>query len=557
MGVNAMNGFSGLLGSDWNCVIIGSTVTRMLNEKTYGAAFCGELYGGNRQKNGSETVLYEFLERGEKFTDALDGVFAIAVWDSDKLHLFRDRIGVKRLFYTDSAPYVFSTDISGILLFPGFSAEIDAGGLAELFAVGPARTPGCAYIKGIKEVLPGEHVTISRKGITVSKYWDVKCAEHTDSYNETLEKTRFLVTDAIKRQMGADDNLCSLLSGGLDSSIISAVASDEYRSGGKVLDTFSFDFDGNDEHFKGSAFQPDQDLPWAVKTSEYLGTSHKFIKCSVTDFSGLLYDAVDARGFPGMADVDSSLLYFLGCVSKTHKYALTGEAADEIFCGYPWYHKQNDPNHFPWNGGIGFRKALLSADFLARIDPDIYAQARYAEAVAQTPLLQGETAEQTEHRKLLYINLKYFMRVLVERFVSMGEKSGITPIMPFADHKLIEYIWNVPWSMKCRGGVVKSLLRDSFKGILPDEVLYRRKSPFPKSYDPEYENILSEMFSETVTKNSPISGIIDINKTQAFIKSPKDLGMPWFGQLMAGPQMVAYLLQINYWLTKFKIRIMC
>jgi len=547
-----MVGFSGFcgLGAEWQCGFFGDVARRDEGGKSFAVAFSGELYG--ERANPAEVVLNGFIAKGTACIDELNGAFAIVIWDSEKLYLFRDRAGIKRLFYAHNDVFVFSTELTELIKFPGMSPQLGVEGLAELFAIGPARTPGCGVLKGVKEVLPGGYVTFTRAGVEIGKYWDVVSKPHTDSYKQTLEITRFLLTDAVKQRMGG--NVCSMLSGGLDSSIISALAQRELGEN-NTLDTFSFDFKGNEEHFKGSAFQPDQDAPWALKTAKFLGVNHTILECGVNDFTGLLFNAVDARGLPGMADVDSSLLYFLSRVSETHSAALTGECADEIFGGYPWFHNAEPSQFFPWSKDIEARKALLSDDFLNELDLEEHAKKRYAEATAQTPLLYGETPQQQRQREIAYLNLKHFMDVLCERLARMSQAAGVLPRAPFSDHRLIEYIWNVPWEMKCQNGVVKSLLREAFRGILPDDILFRRKSPFPKSYNPEYERILTEMLNGILSSNAPILGIIDKTKTRRFMQQHKDLGKPWFGQLMAAPQMMAYILQVNYWLEKYNISI--
>jgi len=546
-----MSGFSGFcgLGEEWQCGFFGEVAQRDVNGKSFAVAFSGELYG--ESGNAAEAILNGFITNGTSFIDRLNGAFAIVIWDSEKLYLYRDRAGIKRLFYAHNNVFVFSTELTELIKFPGMAPQIDAEGLAELFAIGPARTPGSGVLKGVKEVLPGGYVTFTRAELETGKYWDVISAPHTHTYKQTLENTRYLLTNAVNQRMGG--NVCSMLSGGLDSSIISAIAQNELKSTGKTLSTFSFDFIGNNEHFKGSAFQPDQDAPWAFKTAEFIGTNHTALECGVNDFAGLLFNTVDARGLPGMADVDSSLLYFLSRVSETHQAALTGECADELFGGYPWFHNTEPSLFFPWSKDMDARKALLSDDFLNQINLDAHAQKRYAEAIAQTPLLHGETTEQTQQRQISYLNLKHFMDVLCERLARTSQAVGILPRAPFSDHRLIEYIWNVPWEMKYRGGIVKSLLRESFRGILPDDILFRRKSPFPKSYNPKYEQLLTEMLNDVLNSNAPIMGIICKEKARRFMQTRKDLGRPWFGQLMAGPQMMAYILQVNYWLDKYNI----
>ena len=148
------------------------------------------------------------------------------------------------------------------------------------------------------------------------------------------------------------------------------------------------------------------------------------------------------------------------------------------------------------------------------------------------------------------------MVTLLDRMDRTSMYPGLEARVPFADHRIVEYMWNVPWEMKCPDGVVKGLLRAAGEGDLPNEVLYRRKSPYPKTYHPEYEKMLGDRLREvSQDPNAPIRNLIDKKKTEEFLESPSDYGKPWYGQLMAGPQMVAFMLQVNYWLETYHIAV--
>ena len=134
--------------------------------------------------------------------------------------------------------------------------------------------------------------------------------------------------------------------------------------------------------------------------------------------------------------------------------------------------------------------------------------------------------------------------------------SGLEARVPLADHRIIEYVWNVPWEMKCHNGIVKGLLRAAGEKYLPNEVLYRKKSPYPKTYDPAYEQLLrQEMMERLEDGNAPINTLVDRKKVERFMSSPTDYGRPFYGQLMAGPQLLAYFLQVNYWMEKYGIEL--
>ena len=375
---------------------------------------------------------------------------------------------------------------------------------------------------------------------------------------ETIEKTSWLIHDAVRMQMLSDIPICTFLSGGVDSSLVTSICAQALEEEGKQLDTFSFDFQNNHQYFQANAFQPSEDRPWVEQMTEYARTRHTFLECGNMDLISHLYKAVEARDLPCMADVESSMLYFCSLVAKTHKVTLTGECADEIFGGYPWFHKKEcfEADNFPWSMDMEPRKMLLRDDVLKKVDLESYSRAAYQKTIEETPELYGEDPTEARRREISYLNLRWFMVTLLDRMDRTSMYYGLEARVPFADHRIVEYLYNVPWKIKCLNGEAKGLLRAAGKEDLPPEVLYRRKSPYPKTYDPDYERMLSEELRRVMAKGeAPINQLTDKKKVEKFLESPKDYGKPWYGQLMAGPQMTAYLLQVNYWLEHYKIRL--
>ena len=509
----------------------------------------------------TEVILLGYLFHGINFVKRLNGIFAFCIWDESlkQLFLLRDRLGVKPLFYTIiNNTLIFSSEIKGILAYPDVKPVIDREGLCEIFGLGPAKTYGKGVFKNICELEPGHYLNFYGSDIKINRYWSLKSKLHEDNWKRTLEKTRYLVTDAIELQMLSDVPICTFLSGGIDSSIVTSVCSSALKKQGKILDTYSFDFKDNDLNFKANAFQPSQDRPWVDKMVEYSNTNHTYLECNNTELYKYLFDAVDARDLPCMADVEASMLYFCKKVAKQHKVTLTGECADEIFGGYPWFHKKEcfEADCFPWSMDFSPRTMLLKDNILSILPIEEYARAAYQKTISETPILSGENAEEKRRREISYLNLKWFMQTLLDRMDRTSMHVGLEARVPFADHRIVEYIWNVPWNMKCKNGIVKGLLREACKDLLPYEVLYRKKSPYPKTYDPAYENLLKEELMTILSdKHSPLNQLIDLNKASNFVQCPQDYGRPFYGQLMAGPQLLAYLLQINYWLKKYNIEL--
>ena len=509
----------------------------------------------------TEVILYAYMHFGAEFVSKLNGVFAFAIWDQSRetLLLYRDRIGTKPLFYTlEENTLIFGSEPKSLFKHPKATPRINMDSLREVLGVGPAHTPGNGVFVGLKEVLPGHYISFSRYGLINHTYWDLIATPHVDSYSDTVDKVSFLVRDAIKRQMISDTPICTFLSGGIDSSIVTAIVSNYLKERGETLNTFSFDFEENDKYFQSNAFQPERDTLYVDIMRKRYSTNHTFLECPQATLSDLLYASVDARDVPGMTDVDASLLYFCSLVVKHNKVALTGECADEIFGGYPWFYRKELLNQdgFPWSSDMNARTAFLNEDLYKQLELKEYSHARYEETIKKAPLLEGESAEETRRRQIGYLNIKWFMQTLLDRMDRTGMYSGLEARVPFADHRIMEYVFNVPWEMKYQNGVEKALLRDATKDLLPEEILHRKKSPYPKTYHPAYEKRLTEQLSAIVNNpNSPITPLIDKEKAHQFMASHKELGKPWYGQLMAGPQLMAYFIQLNYWMESYNLSI--
>lgn len=549
-------------------------MVRTHQDRTCAIAYNGEIYNTEElipeltragytfeSSSDTEVILYAYMHYGTDFVLRLNGIFSFAIWDAQKemLLLYRDRVGIKPHFYavTDHT-LLFASEPKALFAYPGFSPSITLKSLQEILAIGPARTPGCGVFQNVFEVLPGHYLAFTRDGLKQHPYWDLTSAPHTDSYHDTVEKVSMLVRDAVRRQMISDVPVCTFLSGGIDSSIVTAIASEQLRRQGEQLHTFSFDFTENEKYFQSNAFQPERDLPYVNLMKERLGTSHTYLECAPSTLVDTLETAVDAKDLPGMTDVDASLLYFCSLVAKHNKVALTGECADEIFGGYPWFYRKEllERDGFPWAADMSARTVFLDEELCASLDLTAYSHARYKDTLARVPLLAGETGEEKKRRQVAYLNIKWFMQTLLDRMDRTSMYSGLEARVPFADHRIMEYVFNVPWEMKYRNGVEKTLLRDACADLLPPELLHRKKSPYPKTYHPEYETRLAERLLAIINNpNAPLTPLIDKKKAQVFIASHKELGRPWFGQLMAGPQLMAYFIQINYWMEKYHLSI--
>lgn len=538
----------------------------------YTIAYNGELYNTDElrkelqryghsfvTKSDTEVVLHAYVQWGNRAVEYLNGIFAFSVWEkkSKRVYLARDRMGVKPLFYKQHGKgLLFASEIKTILAYPDACAEVDAQGVAEIILLGPGRTPGCGVFKGVSEIEPGHHAYYKDGKLRTECYWSLKDAEHTDSFDQTVEKVRALVLDAIKRQMVSDVPIGTFLSGGLDSSIISSVCATEMNLKGKQLDTFSVDYVDNDKYFVSSKFQPNADAEYIGIMQRYMNSNEHLTVLPTQTLLDSLQDATRARDLPGMADVDFSLLAFCKQIRKTVKVALSGECADEIFGGYPWY---RDPEvraleGFPWAQNTKQRAVFLNPEVKCKVNPEEYVMDRYLQTVKESDILPGTPAQEVRMKQMVNLNQRWFMQTLLDRKDRMSMYHGLEVRVPFCDYRIAEYLYTVPWEYKDYGGYEKGLLRTAMDGMLPEPVLWRKKSPYPKTYDPNYLTAVSNRLKALLdTKDAPIFQIVNKESLNALICA--EYTWPWYGQLMRVPQTIAYMLQIDFWLREYKVSV--
>lgn len=546
-------------------------MTYAVGGRTYTVCYNGELYNTQEIRNrlesrgynffshsDTEVVLKAYCEYREKCLDLFNGIYAFGIWEHEEKRLFlaRDRMGVKPLFYcVCGSGLVFASEIKALLEHPEINAEIDEEGLSEIMLIGPGRTPGCGVFRGIKEIRPAHFAYYTENGLTIKKYWDVEAAEHTDSFEQTAEKVRFLVTDAIRRQLVSDVPVATFLSGGLDSSLISSVANEHFRERGEVLHTFSVDYRDNGKYFKKSKFQPNSDPEFIEIMKNYLGGEHHMVTVDTKELTDALFSAVDARDLPGMADVDASMLLLCRAIKEQATVALSGECADEIFGGYPWYRDKTVrmTDGFPWAQSTDYRFSFLKDEFRENINAKDYVYSRYLETVKEAPKREGMNETDSRMAEMMKLNLDWFMQTLLDRKDRMSMYSSLEVRVPFCDHRIVEYLYNIPWEMKDWQNCEKGLLRHAMRGFLPDEVLWRKKSPYPKTHNPEYRKAVSALLKDIINDtSSPLLDFVGRNELEKLIEDERS--QPWYGQLMTTPQTIAYFVQFDYWLRKYKVQ---
>ena len=548
---------------------------KIINGNKYVLVYNGELYNTEELRKSlleegyffdsysdTEVLLMSYIAWGVNCIKKFNGIFAFAIYDEEKEQVFlaRDQMGVKPLFYSiNNKNIIFASEIKAILANPMVKAQIDREGITELFALGPAVVPGKAIYKNILEIAPANCLLISKENIKVWEYWKVTLEENKETVEEAAEHVRLLLFDAIKRQLVGDVPICTFLSGGLDSSAISAIAAEEFRNRGKILNTYSIDYKDNEKYFKSSLFQPTSDKYWAFRVAEFIKSNHKNVVLNHKDLVLALKESTLARDLPGMADVDSSLLLFCKEIRKNFVVSLSGECADEIFGGYPWYTNEEMLNAktFPWSRAVGMRKSILN-EKIKKFNIEECAQYEYLKTLKEVPHFENEDKKNYRMKEMFYLNLKWFMVNLLNRKDRCSMYNSLEVRVPFADIRIVEYAFNLPAEIKLLHGREKGILRKALEGVLPEDVVYRKKSPYPKTHNPIYtEMVCKEMNKILSDNNSPILEIIDKKVVKEIVDTEgKSYTTPWFGQLMTGPQLIAYLIQLNIWMKEYNVNIL-
>ncbi|BAB05227.1 asparagine synthase (glutamine-hydrolyzing) [Halalkalibacterium halodurans] len=549
---------------------------RERNGKRYTIVYNGELYNTEDLRkelivkgyqfqghSDTEVLLVSYIEWGYQCVEKFNGIFAFAIWNDKDQSLFmaRDRLGVKPLFYTVRHGFLlFATEIKALLAHPEIEPVLTEEGLSEVLGLGPSRSPGNGVFDDIQELRPAHLLTYDRNGAKVSRYWRLKSMAHSEDAMETAAHLRDLLEDTVERQLFADVPVGMFLSGGVDSSALTAIAALIYEREGKgLIRTYSIDYDENDKYFKANDFQPNADGPWVEKVSTTFRTNHHNAVISIEELANQLKRAVELRDLPGMADVDSSLYWFCKQIKKDVTVGLSGECADEIFGGYPWFHKPEvmNFNGFPWMRSADERQELLHERWRQKLNLPKYVHDRYKETIAETPRFEEDTPEEARRREISYLNMVWFMTTLLDRKDRMSMGASLEVRVPFSDHRIVEYAWNIPWEIKQFGGREKGILRKALEGILPDEVLYRKKSPYPKTHHPKYTKMVQQEMERILGQSdSPLFDVVNRKKLKELTETGgKALTTPYFGQLMTGPQLLAHFIQMEHWLKHYNIKL--
>lgn len=511
-------------------------------------------------RSDTEVLLRAYMEWGVACIERLNGMFAFGIWDGARQELFlaRDRLGIKPLFYAvRGSTLLFASEPKALLAHPDVASEVDDEGLAELLVMGPLRTPGCGVFRGVDELRPAYALRFGQAGPRVWRYWQLESRIHADDLDTTTARVRSLLEDIVRRQLVSDVPVCTLLSGGLDSSAVTALAARtfEREKRGRVT-TYSVELRDAQRYFVASDIQPSLDMPWVQKVVSEFGTDQHTVTLDTPDLIEHFMVPLRARDLPSAGEIDVSLYLLFREIKKTHTVAVSGESADEVFGGYPWFHSEQaiEAEGFPWGEVLGGCAEFLTPELAARLRPEEYAQARYRQALAETPVLPGEAPRDRRMREILYLNQTRFLLMLLDRKDRMSMATGLEVRVPFCDHRLVEYAWNIPWPMKSWRGREKGILRRALEGVLPEDLLWRRKSAYPSMTNPQYTAALRQMLERILADpKAPLRAILDVEKIRASIAAqPVDALSPGF----QGPARTwGYLVQLDEWFRRYRVRI--
>ncbi|KNB50245.1 asparagine synthase (glutamine-hydrolyzing) [Streptomyces caatingaensis] len=483
-----------------------------------------------RTRSDTEVVLRAYLQWGPDFVERLNGMFGFALWDgrAERLLLVRDRLGIKPVYVARlGGGVLFGSEPKAILAHPEFSAAVDPTGLADM--LGLIKSPGMTPFRGMEEVPPGHVVTYDRNGLRSRRYWQLTRQPHGDDLDTAARTVRELLEDTVRRQLVADVPLCSLLSGGLDSSVLTALASAaEARSGGEPVRSFAVDFVGADTDFRASEFRPERDSPYALEVARHLGTEHRVIELAAHELmdDDARRSVLRAHDLPlTFGDVDTSLHLLFRGIRQHSTVALSGESADEVFGGYLWFH---DPaaiaaDRFPWLSRMQLiTPDLLAPGFRAATRFDEHRADSYRQAIDGVEHLPEDDAHERRMREISHLNLTRWLPVLLDRKDRLSMAAGLEVRVPFCDHRLVEYVYNTPWHIKAPGGEPKGLLKQAAADLLPRSVLDRRKSPYPTTADLLYEKDLrTRVRSLLERRSSPAFDVVDATGLSRLLRQPE------------------------------------
>ncbi|RLM06693.1 asparagine synthase (glutamine-hydrolyzing) [Gibbsiella quercinecans] len=551
----------------WISEIRGTTIAIMYTGQIYNARQLQQQLAGfgpePERWSYAEIIRRAYIQWGKGFVERLEGMFAIALWDGHKreLLLARDHLGLQPIYYTlTDGGIIFASIPSAIQAHPQFTAKLDTSALAIVLQPRMA-LPGETPLRGLHELPPASVLSFSELGQTQVRYWQLESAPHTDNFEQTAEHVRMLLERAVARQYETEVPCAAMLSGGIDSTSVAALVMKQLaiKGGGATLDTFCLKFDSDEDTFTSTELRPDIDAPFAALASEFMGTRHTTLNATMQDLLNVIPATRMARGLPGWGQFDASMYLLFKRMHGNCSVALTGEAADEIFGGYPYYFKPQllARAQFPWLGDGPRLADYLSPALVSTQQMIEEERARYDYWLSQVPPLSKESGEAARMREVLFLGMSGPLSVILDRKERMSMSQGLEVRVPFCDPQLIQYVWNVPWEMKSRGGV-KGLLKAAMHDLLPSTTLSRKKSAYPHIQDTEYDRMLiSEARWIATDPKSPIGWMFDTPRLSALIEqiAANQLNASMLPGGASPAHLLIQLVEMHHWIVENRVSI--
>ncbi len=490
---------------------------------------------------------------GQDFIHHIKGAFILITQIRDQISIYRDPLGLKTIYYTSSVqtPWYFSTSLD--YLTEQIGAVLDRNGMMDLFSMAPSCREGNTFFKNIHELKMGYALHISKNKTIQECYYRPNNLHEEKSFEETKRDVQIILEKSVEDNL-EEGHCASFLSGGIDSSILCAIAAKKRED----LSTYSLEYEGNSDYFKGYSYQTTEDHDFIELMKDRYHMDHECFICNQSELADLLLPSMLAHEGPGMADIDSAMLWLCQKTKEKEDWVLSGECSDEFFGGYPWFYRPDllEKGGFGWIRSLEERNRCLN-ERMKRLDFEGYLKDVYQETVSAVNIDPFLPKEENEIKKIMYMTTHQFMQTLVKRQNAMSNAAGIEVRVPFADLDLFNYLWNVPWKYKFYNGKEKGLLREIYKDALPKEVAERKKNPFPKTYHPKYTELVAEKLLKSIhEENSALKLFYDMDQLHRLIEERgSSIQTPWYGQLMMGPQYLAYLYQIDQWFKIKKIKV--
>lgn len=481
----------------------------------------------------AEILLTCYHEYKEKFLEHLNGTFSICIYDKTNniIFLSRDRIGIKPIYYTKNkadGSFIFSTNIKDILNVPNMKATLDKQGALELIGIGPIHSPGFIYFKDIYELMPGHYAIYSHIGLITHKYWDLEAKGCDDSEMAVANKLYTLLSKSIKSQVNdTEENIGVIISDIINSGIVLSVA----KNNSNNVHTLTYN-----------------------KSPEYIELLKKYFNISnynVISDSKVLYSllipAMMARDMPGMAFLDSENLELYNAIKNNNfNKCISSSCTNEIF-----EIKDKANISFPYTFSENIRGNLINKNIASSKVLQEYIEDKYKDITKDILLLDDDTIDDIIYRKNTYITIKWYIHAFIQKINHLASNIDLEIVLPYLDYKIIEYIYNI----KCTKQHSKYLLYNLFNKLYPN--ISPNSSNICESYDPQYISILEHELKKILNDSS--SKLLQIIDKDYVIQILKQKGTNLISshndELITYPQLLAYLIQIEYWLNIYEIEI--